>query len=302
MDFDFYRNFIVIAEAGNVTAAAKKLALAQPALRAQIKTLEEYYGTELIHTGRGVRRLTLTETGKLFLEKARQICAVEAGWAAEVNSYGQGTVGTLRFTLSIAKTTFFLRNYLQPFADRYPAVRYEIKEANVTRQLKDIDAGSSDFAFANAPLPRKQDFGLLPSGREDFYAVYRKQNKMQFATGATVTLKELRDLPLFCNYGSLQLLTTQCARLGFKPNVAFTSTTRTAAQEFARSGTGIGIVSFNAQELLADGLCYSKIIDEDLFFDVTLFWSLQREMPPHARAFLKFYRELLKGTTQTTAR
>ena len=40
MDFEFYRNFITVAETGNLTTASKKLALAQPALSAQIKTLE----------------------------------------------------------------------------------------------------------------------------------------------------------------------------------------------------------------------------------------------------------------------
>ena len=43
MDFDFYRNFIVIAETGNISAAAKRLSIVQPALSAQIKTLEKYY-------------------------------------------------------------------------------------------------------------------------------------------------------------------------------------------------------------------------------------------------------------------
>lgn len=31
MDFEFYRNFITVAETGNLTTASKKLALAQPA-------------------------------------------------------------------------------------------------------------------------------------------------------------------------------------------------------------------------------------------------------------------------------
>lgn len=77
MDFEFYRNFITVAETGNLTTASKKLALAQPALSAQIKTLEHYYGAKLIQTARGKRQLTLTEAGEAFLGKARQICRTE---------------------------------------------------------------------------------------------------------------------------------------------------------------------------------------------------------------------------------
>lgn len=75
MDFEFYRNFITVAETGNLTTASKKLSLAQPALSAQIKTLEQYYGTKLIKTARGKRQLDLTEAGAAFLSKARQIAA-----------------------------------------------------------------------------------------------------------------------------------------------------------------------------------------------------------------------------------
>ena len=78
MDFDFYRNFITVAETGNLTTASKKLSLAQPALSAQIKTLEHYYGAKLIQTARGKRQLTLTEAGEAFLNKARQICRTNA--------------------------------------------------------------------------------------------------------------------------------------------------------------------------------------------------------------------------------
>ena len=69
MDFEFYRNFITVAETGNLTTASKKLALAQPALSAQIKTLEHYYGAKLIQTARGKRQLTLTEAGERFLQE-----------------------------------------------------------------------------------------------------------------------------------------------------------------------------------------------------------------------------------------
>ena len=37
MDFAFYRNFITVAETGNLSAAAKRLGIVQPALSAQMK-------------------------------------------------------------------------------------------------------------------------------------------------------------------------------------------------------------------------------------------------------------------------
>lgn len=89
MDFEFYRNFITVAETGNLTTASKKLALAQPALSAQIKTLEHYYGAKLIQTARGKRQLTLTEAGEAFLGKARQICRTEETILLDMQSFNK---------------------------------------------------------------------------------------------------------------------------------------------------------------------------------------------------------------------
>ena len=82
MDFDFYRNFIVVAETGNISAAAKRLNLVQPALSAQIKTLEKYYQTQLFKTGRGKRHIELTEAGEAFLFQAKLLCnpVIEPSW------------------------------------------------------------------------------------------------------------------------------------------------------------------------------------------------------------------------------
>ena len=107
MDFEFYRNFITVAETGNLTTASKKLALAQPALSAQIKTLEHYYGAKLIQTARGKRQLTLTEAGEAFLGKARQICRTEETILLDMQSFNKKASGTLRFSVSPAKSTFF---------------------------------------------------------------------------------------------------------------------------------------------------------------------------------------------------
>ena len=41
MDFAFYRNFITVVETGSISTAAQKLDIVQPALSAQIKTLEK---------------------------------------------------------------------------------------------------------------------------------------------------------------------------------------------------------------------------------------------------------------------
>lgn len=97
MDFAFYRNFITVVETGSISTAAQKLDIVQPALSAQIKTLEKAYGVQLLKMHRGKRHIELTEAGEAFLQQARSLCAAEDELTLTMQSFSQRAVGTLRF-------------------------------------------------------------------------------------------------------------------------------------------------------------------------------------------------------------
>jgi DNA-binding transcriptional LysR family regulator len=67
------RNFVVVAEEGQMTRAARKLRLAQPALSHTISQLESELGLVLLE--RHARGVTLTPAGEAFLPKARSALA-----------------------------------------------------------------------------------------------------------------------------------------------------------------------------------------------------------------------------------
>lgn len=48
MNIEYYKNFVKIAELGNISLAAKALLIAQPSLSKQIQTLEKDFGTALL--------------------------------------------------------------------------------------------------------------------------------------------------------------------------------------------------------------------------------------------------------------
>ena len=52
------KHFLAVAEAGSITAAAKRLRLTQPVLSRQMKALDEEFGTALLE--RGAHSFTLT--------------------------------------------------------------------------------------------------------------------------------------------------------------------------------------------------------------------------------------------------
>jgi DNA-binding transcriptional LysR family regulator len=65
--------FVVVAEEEQITRAAAKLHIAQPALSHAIAQLESELGVELFE--RHPRGMTLTTAGEVFLPKARAVVA-----------------------------------------------------------------------------------------------------------------------------------------------------------------------------------------------------------------------------------
>ena len=65
MNLAYYANYVTIVEEGSLTAASRKLRIAQPALSNQIKALETAYGARLFY--RGARKLELTDAAKALI-------------------------------------------------------------------------------------------------------------------------------------------------------------------------------------------------------------------------------------------
>jgi DNA-binding transcriptional LysR family regulator len=143
MNINHLRVFHAVAEAGSITAAARTLAVSQPAVSKQLGDLEDALGTRLVdRLPRGIR---LTSPGRALLEHARRIFGIERTAEAELAAL----VGVRRGELSIGASTT-VGSYLVPpvlgeFQRRYPGLRLDLEIGNtaavhdlVRRQLVEL--------------------------------------------------------------------------------------------------------------------------------------------------------------------
>ena len=89
------RYFVAVAEEGQITAAAQKLHLAQPALSEAIAQLERELGVDLFR--RNHRGVTLTPAGEVLLTKARAAIEAADDAALAARSLARAGRGVLRF-------------------------------------------------------------------------------------------------------------------------------------------------------------------------------------------------------------
>ncbi len=292
MDFAFYRNFITVAETGNLSAAAKRLDIVQPALSAQIKTIEKLYGVQLFKMQRGKRHIELTEAGEAFLRQARQLCSTEDNLNLSMQAFSARASGTLRLAVSHVRTDYFLRHYLLPFAQRQPAVSYQFYDATVEQQQEQLENGLIDFAFANAPLPAAHSFATIKVRREYFYAYYRADYTTPWpAACSSPNLAHLDSASLACSYGSYDLLRTACHEHGSRPHITFIATTAESAITFATGGLGIAIVPALPEDAVPPQMLRLPLDEPRLCFELMLYWSRERRLTPAAELFLDFFQK-----------
>src|SRR5580693_9096816 len=87
--------FVTVADEGQITRAARKLNLAQPALSQAIAQLEADLGFKLLE--RHARGVTLTRAGEAFLVNARAAVSAWSDAAATAQSMARVRHGTIEF-------------------------------------------------------------------------------------------------------------------------------------------------------------------------------------------------------------
>lgn len=298
MDFDFYRNFVVVAEMGNISAAAKRLSIVQPALSAQIKTLEKYYNIQLFKTSRGKRHIELTEAGEAFLQQARQMCATEDDINLTMQSFSKQASGTLRFSVSHVRSQDFLEQYVIPFAKDNPQITFQFHEATVATQMKQLYKGLVDFAFSNAPIPHSEDIITLQVATESIYAFYHKEIPVPWTENNAITPSQLENLPICCNYGSYGLLRSVCREYGVQPKVAFIATTASNALIFAAQTHTLAVIAALEDDIVPPDVIRVPINDIKLAFPQSLYWSTRHSLSPAAKLFLEHFKNNLSATSK----
>ncbi|MCH4157293.1 MAG: LysR family transcriptional regulator [Acidaminococcaceae bacterium] len=279
MDFSYYRNFVVIVETGSLSAAAEKLCLAQSALSNQVRHLEEEYGAKLLLMGRGQRTLDLTDAGRVFFKQAQYLCAVEDTTRTEIKNCAAGLAGLLKLSVSTALAPHFVRHDLQGFIKLYPQVRYQVYEAPVLDQIRQLNEGMADVGVANAPLPEPHQFRILARTQQSFYVVGRKNNPWLNGQAETYTCRDLRDAPLCANFVSQPLITEACEAYDFVPRILLGATTRNTPLALASCGLALAVVNLEGPEEAPEG-CFAVRLDEKSLYIEQKIYTLKKKILP----------------------
>ncbi len=144
-DWNRVRTFLVAAEEGSLSAAARALGTTQPTVSRQVGALEQELGVTLFE--RGHRSSRLTAAGIELLDHVRSMAAS----AAQVSLAASGQAQEVRGRVTVSATELVATVHLPPMIARLrevaPAIEIEIVASN---QLSDLGRREADIAIRHA--------------------------------------------------------------------------------------------------------------------------------------------------------
>lgn len=120
--------FISVADSGSFSESARRLGLSQPSISRQVNILEEHLGVRLLQ--RTTRRLSLTEAGQIYYEKALQIQRDVTEADLSISGFKETPSGLLRISAPHTWAEILISPYLGEFLQQYPEVKIDIESNN----------------------------------------------------------------------------------------------------------------------------------------------------------------------------
>ena len=137
-DWNRARAFLVTAEEGSFSAAARALGLAQPTLGRQVSALEDELGVALFE--RVGHRLVLTETGSELAEQVRQMNEAAARFSLIAAGQSQDVDGVVRIAASQAVSAYLVPPVVERVRKTHPGIEIELVVSNTSSDLRKREA------------------------------------------------------------------------------------------------------------------------------------------------------------------
>ncbi|EME23132.1 LysR family transcriptional regulator [Rhodococcus triatomae BKS 15-14] len=280
------RWFVVLAEEGQVTAAADILGIAQPTLSRRLATLEQQMGVQLFD--RHGRRLTLNGHGELLFQHARRGLDELDAAESRIAELTSPTDGTVRLDFLHSLGSWLVPALIREFHSTAPRIRFALHQDASGHLADRILTGHSDLA-AVSPRPRAPGLGWL--------LLDHQQLALAVPTGHALAGRrdiDLRDaagepfIAMHPNYGMRRLLDEAAERAGFAPRIVFESSELPTATGLVSAGLGVALVPTREADPEATGVVLVPIRGSDAVREVGMVWALGRPLTAPARRFRDF--------------
>ena len=289
MEIKDMRAFYAIVEEGNISHAAQRLDIAQPALSRQMKQLETALGVQLFE--RGSRRIRLTDAGRVMYARVEHILGMVDGTVREITEIGSGVAGSIRLGTITTSGAMLLPELISEFHSRYPNVTYQIWEAEGARILELLDNRVIEIGITRTQVDSKvYESIVLPN--EPLVLIMNKDHEIGAAPDR-VKLEELKGVPIIIPLRWQSVFVANCRKEGFEPNVVCVSDSIVQDLLLTKMGMGMALLPVSSKTLLTDGnLIYKKLVEPEMSTHTVIAWLKNRTLSSSSEHLIRLFREI----------
>lgn len=173
LDLPLMRAFVAVAREGNVSRAAQRLHLSQPAVSLQLKRLSEAVGLPLFV--RSTQGLELTPEGARLQAHAEQVLEAIGDFARQAEQLHGAVRGVLRVGTVLDPEFTRLGAFLRHFAGIAPQVQTELQQGMSGDVLARLQQHELDVGYClDAAMPAQDDPAAGLFGVRDLLAFHYK--------------------------------------------------------------------------------------------------------------------------------
>ena len=190
--------FVIVAETGSITKAARQLYLTQSMLSKNIILLEEHLQVPLLE--RSGRKISLTEEGEYIYKKWKDLIKKYCRENALMRNLRHSVPEKFRVGFFPAlDVLYYFESYLNRIQERWPNMFVEVVRMNNTRLFEHMNGEMIDLLFTlEEDIPEKKDlYEWKRTGTTPLVALVGKQHRLNGQEH--ITAKNLQGECLYFN-------------------------------------------------------------------------------------------------------
>jgi len=291
MDFDQLETFLEVARHASFSRAAEKRFRTQPAVSAQIRTLEEEVGARLFDRSGG--KVSLTAAGKEFqryvegtLEARKQIVTHLA--EMEHVPRGEIVVGANEGTC-----LYVLPEVFSEFKKQYGGVAVGIKSDESTKILESIFDNSVDFGVVSLPVSDSR-LTVVPIHRDVLMVITAPQHPLARMKSVPIAEVAKYSLLLPKSGHTRDALEEIFFERRLKPAISMELDSSELLKRFAAADVGVGFAARSnvVDDVRAGLLAALPLADVTIKRDLALVFRKDKALSRAALAFIEITAKL----------
>ncbi|MEK3919516.1 MULTISPECIES: LysR family transcriptional regulator [Paenibacillus] len=298
MDIKQCRYFIAIAEEKQITAAARRLHMAQPPLSQQLKLMEEELGVILFE--RKGRMMELTQAGRSFYDYAVTLTKYMEEAVMEMQSFRHGIRGKLSIGINTISDRL-IPQALQQFRTTHPQVTYKIQQNESAQLCRLLEDGKVELACVRMPVQTER-YEVLHLPQEPLFYISSTplDSPTEMTPGAEMRtyFNQLTGIPLLLpsteGLGMFELILDKFREHQVTPSIMGECSDINMLLELVRLGFASSIVPHTVLQLYHEHPFHVyRIQDQHSTVGSALVWLQNRYLSKPAQHFVQLVQGML---------